>query len=124
MNWTRPPIVVLCGSTRFVDDFNAWRHHFTHDGMIVLSIEIVTTQAIEHDPQHVAPTEKAKLDTLHLRKIDLADFVFVINRDGFVGESTRNEIAYARRRDKPIAWLEAPQIGQGDAMTPATMEAT
>lgn len=115
MIWSQPPIVVLCGSTRFIDDFNGWRHHFTHDGMIVLSIEIVTTQALEHDPQYVAPTEKAKLDFLHLRKINLATFVFVINRDGYVGESTSREIAYARSLGKPIAWLEAPKIGQGDA---------
>lgn len=115
MKWSRPPIVTLCGSTRFVDDFNHWRKHFTLLGLIVLTIEIVTSQSREDDPQHASPVDKLRLDFLHMRKIDLSDFVFIINRDGYVGESTRNEIAYARLRGKPIVWQEAPKIGQGDA---------
>jgi len=32
--------------------------------------------------------------------------VFVINRDGYIGESTRNEINYAESLGKPIKYLE------------------
>lgn len=46
--------------------------------------------------------EKAVLDALHLRRIDLADRVVVVAPDGYVGESTRREIAYARRHGKPV----------------------
>lgn len=102
----RPEIVCLCGSTRFVETFNAWRKRLTYDGCIVLSIEIVTTQAQSEDPQHVDPDRKAKLDELHLRKIDLADRVLVLNVGGYIGDSTRNEIAYATRLGKRIDYLE------------------
>ena len=41
----RPKIICLCGSTRFVDYYNEWREKLTLEGKIVLSVEIVTTQA-------------------------------------------------------------------------------
>jgi len=104
----RPPVVCLCGSTRFVAEFNRQRKNLTEDGRIVLSIEIVTTQTPGTDPQHASPALKARLDELHLRKIDLADYVLVINVGGYTGESTRSEIAYARDCGKPVTYLEPP----------------
>ena len=50
------------------------------------------------------PQQKAVLDALHLRKIDLADRVLVVNPGGYVGESTRREIAYAKAAGKPISF--------------------
>lgn len=44
------------------------------------------------------------LDAVHLRKIDLADRVLVVNPGGYVGESTTREIAYARGAGKPVAF--------------------
>lgn len=36
------------------------------------------------------------LNMLHLRKIDLADRVLVVNPGGYIGKSMGKEIAYAR----------------------------
>jgi hypothetical protein len=113
----RPPIVVLCGSTRFINEFNCQRQQLTRAGAIVLSIEIVTTQSREQEPQHTDPALKARLDELHLRKIDLADWVLVLNVGGYIGESTRNEIAYASRIGRPVAYLE-PDTYSHDAQLP------
>lgn len=52
----------------------------------------------------VTDDQKAALDELHLRKIDLADRVLVVNPGGYVGESTRREIAYARAAGKPVSF--------------------
>lgn len=49
---------------------------------------------------------KDLLDELHFRKIDICDEVFIINKDGYIGESTRNEIEYAEKLGKPINYLE------------------
>jgi len=49
---------------------------------------------------------KPMLDELHLRKIDLSDEVFIVNVDGYIGESTFNEIEYAIKQGKPIKYLE------------------
>ncbi len=102
---TMPEIVCLCGSTRFIEECNYWRKKFTLQGKIVLAVEIVTTQLVSEDPQHVAPDVKAMLDELHLRKIDMSDWVMILDVGGYMGESTKNELAYARRQGKPVQFL-------------------
>lgn len=103
----RPRIVCLCGSTRFVDEFNHQRKRLTEAGHIVLAIEVVTTQAMSEDPQYVAPALKLRLDELHKRKIDLADYVYVLNVGGYIGDSTRSEIEYAEKIGRPVTYLES-----------------
>lgn len=101
----RPIIVVLCGSTRFVAEFNRQRKALTEAGEIVLSIEVVTTQTQAQDPQHADPALKDRLDELHKRKIDLADRVLVLDVGGYIGQSTASEIDYARSTGVPITFL-------------------
>jgi hypothetical protein len=84
------PIVCLCGSTRFVDEFNRQRASWTRSGWIVLS-----------------------LDELPLRKIDIAHLVYILNVGGYVGVSTRREIAYARMHNKMILYLEPLTAQEG-----------
>ena len=43
---------------------------------------------------------------MHLAKIDLADEIFVINVDNYIGDSTRNEIEYAKSKGKRVRFLE------------------
>jgi hypothetical protein len=49
---------------------------------------------------------KEMLDDMHKRKIDMADSIFVINVGGYIGESTKSEIEYAKAHGKGIAYLE------------------
>ncbi len=49
---------------------------------------------------------KELLDDMHKRKIDMADTVFVINKDGYIGKSTESEIEYAKNQGKNIDYLE------------------
>lgn len=104
---SRPPIVVLCGSTRFYDEFQRANYELTMAGRIVLSVGFYP-----HNPQvhgeavGCTPEQKVSLDELHKRKIDLADQVLVLNVGGYIGESTRSEIDYAVRHGKPVRYLE------------------
>jgi len=50
--------------------------------------------------------QEAMLDALHRHKIDLADRVLVVNPGGYLGESTRSEIDYARASGKPVSFTE------------------
>lgn len=109
----KPEIVCLCGSTRFVDKFNEWRGRLTLEGKIVVGIELAILQSEADDPQHSNYPVKKMLDELHLRKIDLADRVMVLNVEGYIGESTRREIEYAKQQGKPIDYLQ--QREEGDA---------
>jgi hypothetical protein len=106
---SRPQIICLCGSTRFGETFRAANLQETLAGRIVLSIGCEW-----HSDQTLGLTavDKQQLDELHLRKIDLADVVYVLNVGGYVGSSTRREIEYARAQGKVIRWLEAPSHGE------------
>ena len=101
----KPTIVCLCGSTRFMDAFHKANREESLKGRIVLTVEIVAYDG-STDPQRANPEQKRKLDELHFRKIDLCDEVLVINVGGYIGDSTRSEIAYARSLGKKVRWLE------------------
>ncbi len=108
---SRPVIVCLCGSTRFKQAFVEANFRETMAGRVVLSVGWFS-----HADGHIytpTPTEKAALDELHLRKIDMADEVLVLNVGGYVGESTAREIAHARRNGKLVRYLEAHQEDAG-----------
>lgn len=94
----RPEIVCLCGSMRFADEMRAATRDLTVAGVVVLAPadtgEVVTAE------------QKRALDALHLRKIDLADRVLVITRGGYIGESTRREIAYAQASNTPVSFTD------------------
>ena len=105
----KPKIICLCGSTRFTDQMLVIQWEFTKSGYIVLSwCALPESYFNGSDKTHIGDQEGVKeiVDEVHLRKIDLADKVFVINVDGYIGESTRNEINYAQKCGKPIQYLE------------------
>ena len=58
------------------------------------------------DEEVWAEGTKEMLDDMHKRKIDMADEIFVIDVGGYIGESTRSEIEYARTNGKPVRYLE------------------
>ena len=103
-----PAIVVLCGSTRFPDAFQDANRRLTLAGHIVLTVGVYSHTAAQAGPGGVGPdpARKAALDALHRRKIDLADRVLVLNVGGYIGESTRSEIAYAQAIGRSIEYLE------------------
>lgn len=94
----RPEIVCICGSMRFAGEMRAANRDLTFAGVIVVAPgdagDVVTAE------------QKTVLDALHLRKIDLADRVLVVNPGGYVGDSTRREIAYARAAGKPVSFTD------------------
>lgn len=96
------PIVCLCGSTRFARQFVEQNERLTLAGNIVLSVG--SFGHLRAEPY--TEGQKAALDALHLRKIDLADRVLVLNVGGYIGESTRREVEYAERAGKPVDYLE------------------
>jgi hypothetical protein len=96
-------IVTLCGSTRFKDEFMENMKRLTLSGVLVLSVG-----AFGHSGDTEVWTEgtKAMLDDMHKRKIDLSDEIFVINKGGYIGSSTRSEIEYAIATGKKVSYLE------------------
>ncbi len=94
----RPEIVCICGSARFVSEMRAANRDLTLAGAIVI--------APGEADGSITSEQKVALDALHLRKIDLADRILVVNPGGYVGESTSREIAYAHAAGKPISFTD------------------
>ena len=104
------PVITLCGSTRFKNEFYAAQKRLTLEGNIVISVGLFGHSGDEEvwegmDEGTLGKT-KAMLDDMHKRKIDMADSIFVINVGGYIGESTKSEIAYALEHGKKVEYLE------------------
>lgn len=94
-----PTVVCLCGSTRFKDEYIRQNYLETMKGHIVL-----TVGWFGHVDGMPSDEQKEMLDDLHLCKINLASEVVVICPGGYIGDSTRSEIAWARKTEKPIRY--------------------
>lgn len=128
---SKPEVITLCGSTRFMEAFIQEMQRLTLEGKIVISVGMFGHQDPTFD---MNGDTKKMLDELHLRKIDLADRIHVINPPcrlcegcgkplnsptsgddccgspvywgSYIGESTRREIAYAMYKGKLITSME------------------
>lgn len=97
-------IITLCGSTKFKDEFEEVAKSLALEGHAVLSVNMF------HHADNIELTteQKIKLDNAHKEKINASDAIFVINKDGYIGESTYSEIDWAQRMKKEIYFLENP----------------
>ena len=97
-------VITLCGSTKFKDDFIRIQKELILRGNIVLSLGL-----FGHSGDVIVweGRNKKMLDDMHLQMIDMADEIFIINVGGYIGESTANEIEYAKSKNKIINYLEA-----------------
>lgn len=104
------PVVTLCGSTRFKDEFMEAQKRLTLDGNIVISVGLFghsgDQEVWENMDEGTLTKTKEMLDDMHKRKIDLADRIYVINVGGYIGDSTRSEIEYAKDHGKLVDYLE------------------
>lgn len=94
-------IVCLCGSTRFKELFMQANREFTKQGAIVLMPGVWG-----HSGDIITDEEKEKLDKLHRQKIMMADIVYVVNPDRYIGESTKKEIEFAKSLNKIIYYFD------------------
>ena len=111
----KPKVIVLCGSSKFVDMFAvvAWLLE-RDEGVIAMGLHLLPWWYSEKEiPDHLAEHESVadKMDELHLRKIDLADEIFVVNNNHYIGDSTKRELKYAMSKGLPIRWLTDDEVG-------------
>jgi hypothetical protein len=108
-----PRVVTLCGSTRFRAAFVDITRRETMAGRIVLAPGV-----FGHSGDPLTDEDKRGLDDLHKRKIDMSHEILVLDVGGYVGESTRSEIAYSVETSKPVRYLSHEQPGYAEP-TPA-----
>lgn len=97
-------IVTLCGSTKFKNEFLMVQELLSLSGFIVLSVGLFG-HADKKYQSVITPEVKIELDALHRNKILMSDAIIVINPNGYIGESTKNEIEFAQRNSIPIIYL-------------------
>ena len=98
-------VITLCGSTRFKDEFLKVQKQLTLEGNIVISVGMFGHADGEFETV-ITPEIKVMLDDIHKRKIDMSDEIYVINKNGYIGESTKGEIEYAIKTGKRVDYLE------------------
>jgi len=111
----KPKIVVMCGSSKFVDIMAVAEWLIERDELaITMGLNLLPTWYPDCPPDHLAEHEGCdkEMDELHLRKIDLADEIFVVDWEGYIGDSTRNEINYATEKGVEIRYFSRDIIGQ------------
>jgi len=111
----KPKIIVLCGSSKFVDIMAVAEWFIERDELaITMGLNLLPQWYPNVPADHLAEHEGCAeaMDELHLRKIDLSDEIFVVDWDGYIGESTSNEIEYAKKKGKQIRYFSADIIGQ------------
>ena len=103
-------VITLCGSTRFKDEFLKVQKDLTLKGNIVISVGLFghsgDSEVWENMDEGTLTKTKELLDDMHKRKIDMSDENFVINVNGYIGESTKSEIEYAKSLGKKVNYLE------------------
>lgn len=106
-------VITLCGSTRFRDAFMEVQKKLTLEGNIVISVGLFghsgDDEVWEDMDEGTLTRTKEMLDDMHKRKIDMADNIYVINVDGYIGDSTIAEINYAKSKGKEITYMEIPK---------------
>ena len=101
INKNKYNIITLCGSIKFKDEFMKVQEKLILDGNIVLTPNFFNNIKKEE----IDLETKKMLDEMHKQKIDISDEIYVINVGGYIGESTKSEIEYAKRKGKKISYI-------------------
>jgi hypothetical protein len=112
----KPKIVVLCGSSRFVDVMAVCAWLIERDEKaIAIGLHLLPAWYPNVPDYHLAEHEGCvdAMEDLHLKKIDMADEIFVVNYNDYIGLSTAREVGYAAKtHGKHIRWYTHDPIGK------------
>lgn len=94
-------VITICGSLRFEQEIKYYAEKLELEGNCVLSIVYPTKEKQEYTQEEIN-----SLRIGHFRRIELADAIFVVNKNGYIGDAVKKEIEFARRNNKEIKYLE------------------
>ncbi len=99
-------VITLCGSTKFKEQFDQTNAFLTLQGNIVISVAFFE----QSEGFEITKEQADILGEVHFRKIDISDEIFVIDVNGYIGDSTRKEIEYAEKKGKVIRYYSNGEI--------------
>lgn len=107
-------VITLCGSTKFAAEFAEVNQRLTMEGCVVISLGMFSLPDLPgYDWTADTSGLKGRLGGVQFQKIRMADEVYIVDPGGYVGESTRREIAYAESLGKPVRYLSRERLARG-----------
>src|SRR6476619_25500 len=106
-------VITLCGSTKFEVEFAEVNQRLTLEGCVVISLGMFSLPDLPNSDGAADRSDLEKLlSGLHFQKIRMADEVYIVDPGGYVGASTRREIAYAESLGKPVRYLSRERLAR------------
>ena len=94
-------VVTICGSLRFKEIMMKEAIRLELLGNVVLTSVYPLKNGVSYKGEEIEIFNK-----MHKEKIKLSDEIFVINKDGYIGDATKSEIEFAKLLDKTITYYE------------------
>ena len=95
-------IITICGSMKFKDEIMRVAIQMELAGNVILTPIL----PINDDEAVCTKEEVIVLGEMHKEKINLSDAILVVNVNGYIGNSTKSEIEYAKAQNKEILYFE------------------
>lgn len=94
-------VVTICGSMKYVKEMMK----------IAFDLELkkgytVIQCVYNPDSMNYEGIDTNILDRIHRKKIDISDAIYVVNIGGYIGNSTKSEIEYAKENGKEVIYHE------------------
>ena len=94
-------VITICGSLKFQKEMMIVAEKLALKGNCVLTPVYPISENLKKTEEQLE-----KLKEAHFKRIELSDSIYVINKDNYIGKSTKLEIEYAQKLGKEIIYLE------------------
>ena len=93
-------IITVCGSYKFKKEMTEITEKMALKGNCMLT----PNELAKSNKEDYTPEEALMIDKMHKEKIRLAAAILVVNVDGYIGNSTKSEIEFAKSLHKEILY--------------------
>lgn len=94
-------VITICGSMRYSKEMMKISEELElKKGYAVIQC-VYNVDGLKYDG-----LDASILDKIHRKKIDISDAIYVVNIDGYIGDSTKKEIEYALNSGKEVIYHE------------------
>ena len=92
-------IITLCRSLKFQKEMMIIAEKMALEGNCILTPVYPIIENCERTDEQLKKLKKA-----HFKRIELSDAILVINKNNYIGDSTKLEIEYAKKLGKEIMY--------------------
>ena len=92
-------IITLCGSLKFQKEMMIMAEKMALEGNCILTPVYPIIENCQRTDEQLEKLKKA-----HFKRIELSDGILVINKNNYMGNSTKLEIEYAKKLGKEIMY--------------------